>query len=35
VSIHEGKMFFSNNTNVGGAEVKLEFPRHFTKKMQK
>lgn len=34
VSLHNGKILFSNNEK-GGAEVKLEFPRHFTNKMLK
>lgn len=34
VHLHNGNIFFSNNEK-GGAEVKLEFPRHFTNKMLK
>jgi signal transduction histidine kinase len=34
VKLHNGIILFSNNES-GGAEVKLEFPRYFTKKMQK
>lgn len=31
VSLHNGKIYFSNNSK-GGAEVKIELPRYFPKK---